>query len=341
MNDTAALNISSSPHIRGPHTTRALMLDVLIALIPVFIAGFFAYGWRAAVISALSIASAVFFEFIYEKLMKLPVTVNDLSAAVTGAILAINLPATVPFWMPVLGAAFAIIIVKMLFGGLGHNFMNPALAARVFLLISFAGMMTNYPTTVRLISTFKEVVSEATPLAAVRAGDEINWLTMLTEMHAGCIGEASAVAILIGAAYLLIRGTIAARIPFTYIASTVVFVVLFSLATGNAANINFNYIMAQICGGGLLLGAFFMATDYVTNPSTPIGQIIFAVVLGLVTALIRVISSGTEGVSYAIIIGNMVSPLIDHLLTPSYFGKNSKALDAPKKAEQPAGGAAK
>ena len=341
MNDTTALNISSSPHIRGPHTTRALMLDVLIALIPVFIAGFFAYGWRAIVISALSIASAIFFEFIYEKIMKLPVTVNDLSAAVTGAILAINLPATVPFWMPVLGAAFAIIIVKMLFGGLGHNFMNPALAARVFLLISFAGMMTNYPTTVRLISTFKEVVSEATPLAAVRAGEDINWFTMLTEMHTGCIGEASAIAIFIGAAYLLIRGTIAARIPFTYIASTVVFVVLFSLATGNAANISFNYIMAQICGGGLLLGAFFMATDYVTNPSTPIGQIIYAVVLGLVTALIRVISSGTEGVSYAIIIGNMVSPLIDQLLTPTYFGKKSKAIDAPKKAEQAAGGASK
>ena len=336
MNDTKALNISSSPHIRGPHTTRALMLDVLIALVPVFIAGFFAYGWRAAVISALSIASAVFFEFIYEKLMKLPLTTGDLSAAVTGAILAINLPATVPYWMPVLGAAFAIIIVKMLFGGLGHNFMNPALAARVFLLISFAGMMTNYPTTVRLITTFKEVVSEATPLAAVRAGEDINWFTMLTEMHTGCIGEASAIAIFIGAAYLLIRGTIAARIPFTYIASTVVFIVIFSLVTGNAANINLNYIMAQICGGGLLLGAFFMATDYVTNPSTPLGQVIFAVILGIVTALIRVVSSGTEGVSYAIIIGNMVSPLIDHLLTPSYFGKKSKAIDAPRGAKEAA-----
>ena len=328
MNDTKALNISSSPHIRGPHTTRALMLDVLIALVPVFIAGFFAYGWRAAVISALSIASAVFFEFIYEKLMKLPLTTGDLSAAVTGAILAINLPATVPYWMPVLGAAFAIIIVKMLFGGLGHNFMNPALAARVFLLISFAGMMTNYPTTVRLITTFKEVVSEATPLAAVRAGEDINWFTMLTEMHTGCIGEASAIAIFIGAAYLLIRGTIAARIPFTYIASTVVFIVIFSLVTGNAANINLNYIMAQICGGGLLLGAFFMATDYATSPITPWGKVVFGVLLGLLTFIFRMVGKSDEGVSYAIILGNCMVPMIEYFTKPHAFGVPKKKKEA-------------
>ncbi len=334
MSDVKTLNISSSPHIRGPHTTRALMLDVLIALVPVFIAGIYAFGWRAAVISVISIVSAVFFEFIYEKLMKQPITIWDLSAAVTGAILAINLPPEVPFWVPVLGSAFAIIIVKMLFGGLGHNFMNPALAARVFLLISFAGMMTTYPTKVRLVSTFSEVVSEATPLAAVKAGQDINWLEMLTEMHTGCIGEASAIAILLGAAYLLIRGTIAARIPITYILSTAVFVVIISAITGNMSNITVNYMVAQITGGGLLLGAFFMATDYVTNPSTPLGQVIYAVILGIITALIRVISSGTEGVSYAIIVGNMVSPLIDHLLVPSYFGKKSRAIDDPGKKKK-------
>ncbi len=319
-------NISSSPHFRGKLTTRGIMLDVLIALVPVCAAGIFAFGISALIVILICTLSCVAFEFLYEKLMRLPVTVGDLSAAVTGVILAINLPSTVPLWIPVVGSAFAIIITKMLFGGLGHNFMNPALSARVFLLISFAGIMTAYPTTVRLITTFKQVVSEATPLAAIGNGEEINWLTTLTEMHTGCIGEASVIAILIGAAYLLIRRTIAARIPFTYIISTAVFVILILVIKGDTQLINVNYIVAQICGGGLLLGAFFMATDYVTNPSTPLGQFIFAVLLGLITAIIRLISSSAEGVSYAIIIGNMLSPLIDRLLTPSYFGKRSKPI---------------
>jgi len=334
MNDTKTLHISSSPHFRGRHTTRELMLDVLIALLPVFAAGVFAYGYRALIIIVLSVGSSVLFEFLYTKIMKMPTSIGDCSAAVTGAILAVNLPSTVPFWMPVLGSLFAIIIVKMLFGGLGHNFMNPALAARVFLLISFAGKMTSYPTTVRLISTFREAVSEATPLAAVKAGEEIHWLSMFTEMHTGCIGEASVIAILLGALYLLIRGTITPRIPFTYIISTVVFIVIISVMTGNAEVLTLNYIMAQVMGGGLLLGAFFMASDYVTNPSTATGQVIFAAVLGLLTAMIRILSSGTEGVSYAIIIGNMLSPLIDKLLVPAYFGKRSRAIGAPSPKEE-------
>ena len=259
----------------------------------------------------------------------MPSTVGDGSALVTGAILAINLPATVPYWLPVIGAAFAILLVKMVFGGLGHNFMNPALAARVFVLISFADRMTAYPLTVRLLGTGHTAVSEATPLAALRAGEEIHWLTMLTEMHTGCIGEASVIAILIGAAYLLIRRTIAARIPLVYIGSTVVFLVLILLMTGHPEALTFNYLMAQVCGGGLLLGAFFMATDYVTNPSSRAGQLVYAVILGLLTALIRIVGSGVEGVSYAIIIGNVLSPLIDRLLIPSYFGKKSKPLPAP------------
>lgn len=334
MNENSLLNVSSSPHIRGKHTTRGLMIDVMIALVPVFAAGIYAYGWRALVITLLSICTAVLSEFVYEKLLKLPVTVGDCSAAVTGAILAINLPSTVPFWMPVLGAVFAVIVIKMLFGGLGHNFMNPALGARVFLLISFAGMMTAYPTTVRLIGKgFETALSEATPLRAVAAGQNINWLTMLTQMHSGCIGEASVIAILIGAGYLLIKGTIAARIPITYIISTALFIVLINLATGHSDMITLNYVVAEICGGGLLLGAFFMATDYVTNPSTPLGQFIFALILGLMTAMIRLLTSGAEGVSYAIIIGNMLSPLIDRLLVPSYFGKKSKSLVAPAAKE--------
>ncbi len=318
--------ISSSPHLRGKLTTRGIMLDVLIALIPVCGAGVFAFGIRALLIILISIISCIGFELLYEKLTRQPLTVGDLSAAVTGAILAINLPATVPLWVPVLGSAFAIIITKMLFGGLGHNFMNPALSARVFLLISFAGIMTTYPSTVRLISTFTKVTSEATPLKSVASGESINWFTMLTDMHTGCIGEASVIAILIGAAYLLIRRTIAARIPFTYIISSAVFIALILIIKGDAELITIDYMVAQICGGGLLLGAFFMATDYVTNPSTPLGQFIFAVLLGLITAIIRLLSGSAEGVSYAIIIGNMLSPLIDRLLTPSYFGKRSKPI---------------
>lgn len=319
-------NISSSPHFRGRLTTSGIMLDVLIALVPVCAAGIFAFGLRALLVILVSTLSCVVFELLYEKLMKMPVTIDDLSAAVTGVILAINLPATVPLWIPVVGSAFAIILTKMLFGGLGHNFMNPALSARVFLLISFAGIMTAYPTTVRLVTTFKEVVSEATPLEVIANGGEINWLTTITETNTGCIGEASVIAILIGAAYLLLRRTIAARIPFTYIISTAVFVILILVIKGDAELISVNYLVAQICGGGLLLGAFFMATDYVTNPSTPMGQFIFAVLLGLITAIIRLVSSSAEGVSYAIIIGNMLSPLIDRFLTPSYFGKGSRPI---------------
>ncbi|MBR2328813.1 MAG: RnfABCDGE type electron transport complex subunit D [Clostridia bacterium] len=310
------------------------MADVLIALIPVFIAGIYAFGLSALWVILVSVASSVLFEFLYNKITKQPNTIGDLSAVVTGAILAINLPATVPLWIPVLGSAFAIILVKCLFGGLGHNFMNPALGARVFLLMSFAGIMTAYPTTVRLIKGFSTVVSEATPLQAVASGEEINWATMILEMHSGCIGEASVIAILIGFAYLLIRRTIASKIPLIYVASTVVFVVLIAIFRGKAETLTLNYIVAQICGGGLLLGAVFMATDYVTSPATPMGQAIYAVLLGLITALIRLVSSGAEGVSYAIIIGNMLSPLIDRFLSPAYFGKGSRSFAEPKKSKE-------
>ena len=334
MNNSQKLNISSSPHLRTKTTTRTLMADVLIALIPVFIAGIYAFGLSALWVILVSVASSVLFEFLYNKITKQPNTIGDLSAVVTGAILAINLPATVPLWIPVLGSAFAIILVKCLFGGLGHNFMNPALGARVFLLMSFAGIMTAYPTTVRLIKGFSTVVSEATPLQAVASGEEINWATMILEMHSGCIGEASVIAILIGFAYLLIRRTIASKIPLIYVASTVVFVVLIAIFRGKAETLTLNYIVAQICGGGLLLGAVFMATDYVTSPATPMGQAIYAVLLGLITALIRLVSSGAEGVSYAIIIGNMLSPLIDRFLSPAYFGKGSRSFAEPKKSKE-------
>ena len=328
MNENIRLNTSSSPHLRHRATTRSLMGDVIIALIPVCIAGIYAFGLSALLVILVSVLSSVLFELLFTKLMKMPTTVGDLSAAVTGLILAINLPATVPLWIPVIGSAVAILLVKMLFGGLGNNFMNPALAGRAFLLISFAGIMTTYPTAVRLIKGFSVVISEATPLAALKSGGEIDWSEMLFEMHSGCIGEASAIAILIGAAYLLIRRTISPRIPFVYIISTVVFVILIHVLQGNADVITVYFLVAQVCGGGLLLGAFFMATDYVTTPSTPMGHVVFAVLLGLITAMIRLISSNLEGVSYAIIIGNMLSPLIDRLLTPSYFGKNSKPITA-------------
>ncbi len=326
MNGNMKFNTSCSPHLRSGESTKKIMLDVLIALVPVLLAGIYAFGISAFRVIVVSMASAVLFEFLYTKLMKLPTTVGDLSAAVTGAILAVNLPANVPLWVPVIGSAFAIIVVKMLFGGMGRNFMNPALAGRAFLLISFASIMTAYPTTVRLLNGFDTVTSRATPLALLAAGEEIDWFKMVFEMHSGCIGEASVVAILIGAAYMFIRKTITVRIPLVFILSTAVFVLIITCLKGDADMINFNYIIAQICGGGLLLGAFFMATDYVTSPATPAGQIIFAVLLGLLTAMIRLVSSNIEGVSYAIIIGNMLSPLIDRLLSPLYFGKFSKSV---------------
>ena len=318
------INVSVSPHIRTKDTTSSIMRDVCIALLFPLAAGVYTFGLRALAIILISVASCVLSEFLFQKIMKQPTTVNDLSAVVTGLILAVNLPSTVPFWIPVLGGAFAIIIVKQLFGGIGQNFMNPALAARCFLLISFASIMTDFPSKVNYLfgtpDTITDAVSSATPMGLVKEGTVTGWFDMLVNTHSGSIGEASAIAVLIGAAYMIIRKVIDVKIPLIYIASTIGIIAFIQLVSGNGDLLTADYLVLQLCGGGLLVGAFFMATDYVTSPITPKGKIIFALILGLMTALIRTVSPSSEGVSYSIIIGNMLTPLIEKYTVPKAFG---------------------
>lgn len=310
-------NVSTSPHIRGRVTTAALMRDVIIALLPPCVMGIYVFGWRAALVIAVTIASCVLTELVWDKCIGRRQTISDGSAIVTGLILAFNLPSTVPLWMPVIGGVFAILIVKQLFGGIGQNFMNPALAARCFLLISFTTQMTNFPAL--------DGITQATPLAALRAGTFNAPLSeMLIGTHSGVIGETSAIAILIGAAYLLIRRVISWRIPTLYLGSFIVFITVFFLIR-NGTLPGFTYLVVQLCGGGLLLGAFFMATDYVTSPITVTGQLIYGVALGLLTALFRCFGSSAEGVSYAILLGNLLSPLLERVTVPAAFGMKRRA----------------
>lgn len=312
-------HVSVSPHARANATTRSIMRDVLIALVPAAAMGVYAHGLRALWVILVTTAVCMATEYLYEKLMKLPLAVWDLSSAVTGVILALNMPSTIPLWMPALGGVFAIIVVKMLFGGIGQNFMNPALAARCFLLISFASAMTQYPDTVRLLFS-ADAVSGATPMGALKEGISSDWAQMLFNTRSGSIGEASAVAILLGLVYLLVRRVVSIRIPAIYILSAVGFVAVITAVQGNADKLSLDFLMTHACGGGLLLGAVFMATDYTTSPVTPWGQVVYALVLGLLTALFRTVGSAVEGVSFAIIIGNLLTPLIEKFTAPKPFG---------------------
>lgn len=303
-------NVSTSPHVRSKISTSMIMFLVIIALLPTTIFGIYNFGVNAAILVAVCIATCVITEFVYEKLMKKTVTVGDFSAVVTGLLLALNLPSTATWWMAVLGSVFAILVVKMLFGGLGQNFMNPALAARCFLLISFTARMTMF--------TY-DGITGATPLAVIKDGGSVNLLNMFIGRCAGTIGETSALCILIGGIFLILTGVIDFRIPCTYLVTFVIFIGLFS---GRGWDVN--YIAAQLVGGGLLLGAFFMATDYVTSPITKKGRIIFGICLGLLTGLFRCKSSSAEGVSYAIIICNLLVPLIEKITIPKCFGKGGE-----------------
>lgn len=325
-------NVSVSPHVRAQNTTKSIMRDVVIAMLPILAFGVYQFGFDALKVIVISIVTCVISELLFELIAKKPVTVFDCSAVVTGMILAINLPANVAWWIPVIGGVFAIVAVKMLFGGIGQNFMNPALAARCFLLISFTGRMSDFatrgtlPQQLELIKTggFKalttaaDAVAGATPLAVIKGGEEVDLLTLFLGFHGGCIGEVSALAILIGGLYLIVKKVISARIPATYILSTVLFVFLLNLAQGN--DITLNYMLAQVLSGGLLVGAFFMATDYATSPVTAKGQLLYGVILGFMTALFRVLGSSAEGVSYAIIIGNLLVPIIEKITIPKPFG---------------------
>ena len=244
-----------------------------------------------------TITTCVLAEYLYERFMKKTITIKDLSAVVTGLILALNLPSTVPLWLPIIGGLFAIIVVKQFYGGLGQNFMNPALAARCFLLISFTGRMTNF--------AFDGMTS-STPLAILKNGESFDLIRMFIGNTAGTIGETSTVALLIGVVYLLIKGVIKLTIPMTYIITFSIFTLLFS-----PCSFDIYYLACELCGGGLIFGAFFMATDYVTSPMDQKGQLIYGILLGVLTGLFRFFGTSAEGVSYAIIISNLLVPLID------------------------------
>lgn len=305
------LNVSSSPHIRDKVTTSNIMMWVVIALLPATFFGIYNFrhenAWLLVVVTT---GTAVLTEYVYEKLMHKPITIKDFSAAVTGLLLALNLPPTLPLWMGALGAVFAILVVKQLFGGLGQNFMNPALAARCFLLISFTGRMTYF---------VQDGVTGPTPLADLKAGEAVDTMSMLLGNIRGTIGETSVIAIIIGAMLLILLGIIDLRIPGTYILTFVVFIGIFG-----GHGFDPQYITAHLCGGGLMLGAWFMATDYVTSPITPRGQILFGVCLGILTGLFRLFGGSAEGVSYAIIICNLLVPLIEKVTLPKPFGKGGE-----------------
>ena len=314
------LHVSSSPHVRSKITTNDIMLMVVIALLPTTIFGIYNFGPRALLLILLSVATCVLTEYVYEKLMKKPVTVKDFSAVVTGLLLALNLPASVSWFVPVIGGIFAILIVKQLFGGLGQNFMNPALAARCFLLISFSGQMTDFSVPKGAWGNIAvDTVSGATPLALLKSGETADVLSLFIGNVQGTIGETSAIAILIGAIFLLCMKIIDLRIPLTYLASFVIFIAIFG-----GHGLDPNYILGHLFGGGLLLGAFFMATDYVTSPITKKGQIVYGVILGVLTGLFRLFGGSAEGVSYAIIFSNLLVPLIERVTMPTAFGKGGK-----------------
>ncbi len=302
------LHVSSSPHVRDGVTTPVLMYDVIIAMLPAAAFGVYHFGFHALLVLLVTTAACVLSEYIYERLMGKPVTIKDGSAVITGMILALNMPPEIPLWIPVLGGVFAIIVVKQLYGGLGQNFMNPALAARCFLLISFAGRMSSFTL---------DGVTAATPLALMRSGEGADLTALFLGTIPGTIGEVSKLALLIGAAYLLIRRVITIRIPGTYILTFAVFMFLFG-------GMDLSYTLAQVLAGGLIFGAFFMATDYVTSPITAKGQILYGVFLGILTGVFRLWGGSPEGVSYAIILGNVVVPLIEKVTYPKAFGKEGK-----------------
>lgn len=304
-------HVSSNPHVRTASSTAGIMTMVILALLPAAGFGIYNFGPRAAIVLLVTMVSAVGTEFLFG-LWRKKMTITDLSAAVTGLLLGMNLPVTIPLWMAVLGSVFAILVVKCLFGGLGQNFMNPALAGRCFLVISFPAQMTNF------ISTGAgalDAYTGATPLAALKAGENVRVMDMILGKTTGTIGETSMIAIVLGACILIMTGVIDLKVPGSYIASFLIFAILFGGHGFEPA-----FLSAQLAGGGLMLGAFFMATDYVTRPITVKGQYVYGVFLGIMTGIFRFFGPGAEGVSFAIILGNLLVPLIEKYTRPVPFG---------------------
>ncbi len=288
------------------------MLDVIIALLPASAFGVYNFGWRALLLILVCVAACMLSELLWDLGMKKRITLRDMSAAVTGLILALNLPPTLPWWVAVIGSVFAIVVVKMLFGGLGQNFMNPAVAAKCFLMISFAGRMNTF--------VYQNIAS-ATPLEVLKAGGSVDLLQMFLGNTSGAIGETSALALLIGVVYLFIRRIIDFRIPLFYLLAVVVYISVYSMAT--RGGIDGTFLAAHLLSGGLIMGAFYMATDYVTSPVSPSGRIIYGAVLGLLTCTFRLFGSAAGSVAYAILLGNLLAPLIEKITRRRTFGKGA------------------
>ncbi len=327
--------VSSSPHIRDNASTKTIMRDVLIALAPATLWGFYVFGLNAIINVALAVGSAVLFEYLYQRILNKPITIGDLSAAVTGLLLGLNLPSGNYYFVPILGSFVAIVVIKQLYGGLGQNFMNPALGARAFLLVSFAGYMTTWPLAAQSGRfTGIDMLAGATPLAHLKTGALLLDGQLMVEADGlmpislsdtflgfigGCIGEVSALALLLGAAYLFWRKIITWQIPAGFLAMFVVMMLVFGKNPWDL-----NYLAYQLTTGGLFLGVFFMATDYSTSPMTGKGQLLMGLGCGFLTALIRLFGGYPEGVSFAILIMNLFVPLIDNYLIPTAFGGEKK-----------------
>lgn len=312
------LIVSASPHVRSPETVTGIMLDVIIALVPSLIASVIIFGFRSLQVTVVCVVSCVLFEFLSRKIMKRDITISDLSAVVTGMLLAFNLPVSIPLWMCVVGSFFAIVVVKQFFGGIGQNFVNPAIGGRIVMLVSFSSAMTNWTAPLSWRGG-ADAVTTATPLSMLKGFDgaiaeEIpSLLDMFLGVRGGCLGEVSAVAILIGGLYLLIRRVIKPTIPLCFIGTVAVIMLI-------AGKGDFEFMLYEILGGGLLLGAFFMATDYATSPINGKGRILFGIGCGIITAVIRLFANLPEGVSYSIILMNILVPHIENITRPKPFG---------------------
>ena len=321
------LTVSPSPHARRGMTTSSVMKDVLIALLPATVWGIYAFGYKAALVVLISVASCVLFEMLTQIILKRTVTIADCSAAVTGLLLGLNLSANVPLYVPVVGAAFAIIVVKQLFGGIGKNIMNPALAARVFLMMAWAGDMSNY-------GQVFDAVASATPLTSINAGvlpEGVTLFDLFLGRNGGCIGEVSVLALLIGGVYLLVRRVIRWHIPVAMLGTVAILTFLFPiLPEGVSATLMDRavFMTASLCSGGLVLGAIFMATDYVTSPVTNVGRLIYGIGCGALVVFIRYFGGYNEGVSFAILIMNALVWYLDMATKPRVFGKKRREKKA-------------
>ena len=306
-NQVSHLSVSSSPHIRSGATTTKIMGTVIIALMPALVASVIIFGPRALLVTAVTVAAAVLFEFAWCHLRHQPDSIQDLSAVVTGLLLAFNVPSTIPLWMPVVGAFVSIVIVKELFGGIGRNFANPAIVGRMVLAVSFTSRMTAFPFPNTLSGV--DALTSATPLAAAGNGAQLPYLDLLLGTHGGVLGETCAIALIIGGVYLIVTKVISPTIPVTYLAT----VAVLSLIAGKDP-------IYQLLSGGLLLGAFFMATDYVTSPTTTKGKLVFGIGLGIITCAIRFLGRMNEGVSFAILLMNLMVPYIEVLTRQDRLG---------------------